>query len=89
MRTALTSVRTSFGAPVTNLQLIEWVEWVFQQRPQEEYLDLAHGRDALGEPSRLAAGSGIDLAAEIGGLEEPSTKLHKPSVRAEAPAKPI
>jgi serine/threonine-protein kinase len=89
MRTALTNVMRSFGAPVTNQQLIEWVEWAFQQRPLKASRNRVRGVDALGETSRLAAGSGFDLAHELEGFPEPSSTPHEPAAEAEAPPEPM
>jgi serine/threonine protein kinase len=82
MRTALTNVMMSCGAPVTNQQLIEWVDRALQQQPPRT--DPAPRRHARGAPSRLASGSGIDLAHE---LEDVSSIA--PSIGAEAPTRPI
>ena len=89
MRTAITNVMRSCGGPVTNQQLIEWVEWALQQRPSKTDLDLARERDVLGEPPRLAAGSGVDLANELEGFPEPSSEPHESSIGAEAPTRSI
>jgi hypothetical protein len=77
----------SCGGPVTNQQLIEWVEWALQQRPSKT--DRARGRDALGEPPRLATGSGVDLATELEGFPEPSSEPHESSIGTEAPTRSI
>jgi serine/threonine protein kinase len=89
MRMAITNVMMSFGPPVTNQQLIEWVEWAFQQQPlaEDSNLNLDRVIDSLGEPS-LLTGSSIDLAHELEAVSEPAGELHEPSVRAEPPATP-
>jgi eukaryotic-like serine/threonine-protein kinase len=66
MRTAIRNVLLSSWTPVTNHQLLEWAEWAFQRAPAKEEQDLACVRGALDEPSRMAAGSGVDLADELG-----------------------
>jgi serine/threonine-protein kinase len=95
MRVAITNVMMSFGAPVTNQQLIDWVERAFQQRAPAAALDLDRVIDSLGEPPRLAAGSesGIDLppelpAPDLGDVLEPSSEPDMPSAEPEAPARP-
>jgi len=76
MRTAISNVTKSLGAPVTTRQLIEWVERVC-------------GDDACGEPLRLARGSHINLARELEAASEPASERHAPSARAEEPTRPI
>jgi len=93
MGTAIRNVMGAFGPPVTNQQLIEWVEWAIQQRLPKADPHLArgsaHGIDAIGGPPCLATGSGVDLAHELGGVPEPSSEPHEPSVGSDAPTRPI
>jgi eukaryotic-like serine/threonine-protein kinase len=56
MRTAITNVMGAFGPPVTNQQVIEWVEWAFAQQPLPEDSVLGRVIDALGEPTRVPRG---------------------------------
>lgn len=65
MRTAISNVMRSCCAPVTNHQLLAWVEWASQRSSSQEIQSLARARDTLGEPSGLAVGSGIDLMDEL------------------------
>ena len=39
MRTAITNVIRSLGTPVTNQQVLDWVEWAFEQVPRKEDSD--------------------------------------------------
>jgi eukaryotic-like serine/threonine-protein kinase len=64
MRTALTNVMMSSGTSVTNHQVLEYVEWAFRRAPSRDDRSLVHVRDSLGEPSCIAAGSGVDLVPE-------------------------
>jgi serine/threonine protein kinase len=89
MQTAIRNVMGAFGPPVTNQQLIEWVEWAIQQRLPKAALHLARGSGSLDTPPSLAAGSGIDLAREIEAIQELSIEPHGPSAGAEAPTRPI
>jgi len=65
MRTAIMNVMMSLGTPVTNHQVLEWVEWAYRPEPPREERRLALVNDVLGEPRRMAAGSGIELAQEL------------------------
>ncbi len=63
MRTAITNVMGTFGLPITNQQVMEWVEWAFQQEPPKEDSVLGRVIDALGEPTRVPVGGMRLLAA--------------------------
>ena len=83
MRAAITNVMLSFCTPVTNHQLLEWVDRAFQREPPKEDRNLARVRDALGEPSCVAAGSGIDLADELDSIPGPPAEPEERCVEAE------
>jgi serine/threonine-protein kinase len=84
MRTAITNVVRSLGAPVTNQQLVEWVEWAFQQQPPAEDSGLVRVIDSLGEPSRLVV-EPIGRAAEPATLPAPRAA---PGVESEVRTRP-
>jgi eukaryotic-like serine/threonine-protein kinase len=94
MRTAILNVRQSFG-PVTNQQVIDWVEWAFRQESSKEApREPSRGaprepsRDASREPSRQDGGLDhlIDRAIEdevegaIAALLEPARGTLEPAV---------
>ena len=54
MGTAITNVIRSLGAPVTNQQMVEWIEWAFRQEPLQEDSGLVRVIDSLGEPTKVA-----------------------------------
>jgi serine/threonine-protein kinase len=57
MRTAIENVRQASGPRVAGQQLIEWIEWAFQQVPPAEDSRLVRVIDSLGEPTNVLAGS--------------------------------
>lgn len=54
MRTALANAAAELDTVVTNQQLLEWVEWTFQQRPAGEGSELSQLIKVLEKPSRPA-----------------------------------
>jgi len=56
MRTAIENVRQASGPRAAGQQLIEWVEWAFQQVPPAEDSRLVRVIDSLGEPTKVPAG---------------------------------
>jgi eukaryotic-like serine/threonine-protein kinase len=86
MRTALRNVMLSCYTPVTNHQVLEWVERAFQRAPPKEDGHLARMRDALGERPRVARGSGIELAGGIDSAPEDPADLEEQ--RAETEERP-
>ena len=89
MQTAITNVMMSFGARVTNQQLIEWVERTLPQRPPRAAVHLVRGTEPIEAPTRLASGSGIDLEHDLEGVPEPSRELQEPSAGAEDQTRPV
>jgi serine/threonine protein kinase len=96
MRAAITNVMLSLGSPVTNQQLIEWVEWALQQRPPTEALAPARELDAVDEPPcpdteppYPDTEASIDVARELGGAPEPVKEPHELAVGAEALPMPL
>jgi serine/threonine-protein kinase len=61
MRTAIENVLQSLGPRVTNQQIIEWIEWAFQQAPKEDSR-LVRVIDSLGEPTIVPAVPAVPAA---------------------------
>jgi serine/threonine protein kinase len=71
MRTAITGVAQSIGAQVTNQQVLEWVQWAFEQKPPKEDTGLVRVIDSLGDPSDVAIELSEDQVEEIMDPPEP------------------
>ena len=71
MRTAIGNATQALGGTVTNQQVLEWVEWAFEQQPRKEDTALVRVIDALAEPT----GEGVELslaqAAELVSMPGP------------------
>ena len=78
MRTAITNIMRSLGTPVTNQDVLAWVEWAFRQEPPKEDTNLVRVIDALGEPTRDAAAA--PPAVRLG--PEERTLAEKPAAKA-------
>jgi len=71
MRKAIMNVVRSLGGPVTNHEVLEWVQWAFERQPPREDSVLVRVIDALAEPSSATINLRIDQAEELASIPAP------------------
>jgi serine/threonine-protein kinase len=98
MRTAIANVVHVCGGPVTNQQVLEWIEWAFKREPAEMTTSLGRVIEQLDQPSRVTGepGGAPDEPGELGGapgeLDAVSaaalTSLERPPIEPARPREP-